>query len=87
MSINWDDVDLKSSAMLVYTCPQCGENLAEVCIATNPPKYHKWCLHCGWQSPIEESTVVKVPYEEDPDPVVAVNVYSLDKQVKGEKHD
>ena len=85
MSINWDDVELKSSAMLVYTCPKCGENLAEVCIATNPPKYRKWCLHCGWQSQIEESTVVKVPYEEDPVTVVAVNVYSLDKQVNEEE--
>lgn len=76
---------LLSTQILVYTCPQCGENLAEVCIATNPPKYRKWCLHCGWQSTIEESTVVKVLYEEDPDPVVAVNVYSLDKQVNEEE--
>lgn len=73
------------NCILVYTCPQCGENLTDVCIATNPPKYYKHCIWCGWQSQIEESTVIKIPYQENAVSVATVNVYSLDKQVNEEE--
>ena len=48
--------------MLVYICPECGGDLQEVVLASNPPQIKKYCSKCGW-SYIENEEIYRVPYQ------------------------
>lgn len=54
--------------MIIYTCPKCGGDLQEMCLASLPPQYYMRCLACGWSKTRQSSEqVVKILYEEDKD--------------------
>ena len=49
---------------IIYTCPKCGNDLHEICLASLPPQYKMECWSCGWSEmkksePVE---VVRIPY-------------------------
>ena len=48
--------------MLVYTCPECGEELQFSDIATYPPIHIAECLSCGWREE-KRDTIEKIPYK------------------------
>ena len=55
------------SNMIIYTCPKCGGDLQELCLASMPPQYKMVCLSCGW-SEIKKSEpleIVRVPYQSE----------------------
>lgn len=33
---------------VIYTCPECGADIDEYMITTNPPIAKKVCRKCGW---------------------------------------
>ena len=48
---------------LIYTCPQCGGDLHEECLATYPPQYVIRCFACGWSEKMaDNNNIVRVPY-------------------------
>ena len=49
---------------VIYTCPQCGGDLHEVCLPVNPPKYKVQCFACGWSDNTKEEKVIRIPYED-----------------------
>jgi hypothetical protein len=34
--------------MIISTCPECGKDLQQVCLAVSPPIIQTWC-ECGWR--------------------------------------
>lgn len=50
---------------IIYTCPNCGGDLSEIMIATNPPIYTKVCHNCGWSVEEPRENVVRIPYAEE----------------------
>ena len=51
---------------IIYTCPKCGGDLHDICIATYPPKRKLQCFACGWsESTIEDNAIIKIPYIEN----------------------
>ncbi len=55
------------SSMVIYTCPKCGGDLHELCLASMPPQYKMVCNSCGW-SEIKKSEpleIVRVPYQSE----------------------
>ena len=49
--------------MIIYTCPDCGHDLQEFILCSNPPKTQYNCPACGWHK-IEDAheQIVRVPY-------------------------
>ena len=50
---------------IIYTCPNCGGDLSEIMVATNPPIYTKVCHNCGWSVEELREKVVRIPYQEN----------------------
>ena len=51
---------------VIYTCPKCGEDLHETCLATYPPQYIIRCFACGWSEKITKNNdIVRIPYIEN----------------------
>lgn len=50
---------------IIYTCPNCGGDLSEIMIATNPPIYTKVCHNCGWSVEEPRESIVRIPYAEE----------------------
>ena len=51
---------------IIYTCPQCGSDLQDIVITTNPPINQRVCIKCGWsyEEPIIDNDEVRVPFVE-----------------------
>lgn len=51
--------------LIVYTCPKCGKDLQEICLASMPPQYKMQCLSCGWSytKPQEPLGIVRLTFE------------------------
>lgn len=47
--------------MIIYTCPECGADLEEQILTSNPPIHKKICRNCGWEHQ-EGQEVIKIPY-------------------------
>lgn len=48
---------------IIYTCPQCGSDLEEYIITTNPSINRKVCKNCGWTSDEEKPLkVIRTPF-------------------------
>ena len=50
--------------IVIETCPQCGNDLQDVLITTNPPIPKKECWKCGWSwtGEMEKEEVIRIPY-------------------------
>lgn len=49
-------------AIVIETCPECGHDLHDLVIATNPPISKKECWCCGWTWKGEPERVIRVPF-------------------------
>lgn len=47
----------------IYICPECGNDLVDVMVATNPPIQRKQCFNCGWNWEDERDEVVRIPFD------------------------
>ena len=48
--------------MIIYICPNCGEDLKEVVLASYPPQYKVYCPKCNWENIEKPDEIVRVPY-------------------------
>lgn len=52
--------------IIIETCPECGHDLVDSVICTNPPIPRKECHNCGWiWEGQREEEVVRVPFTEN----------------------
>lgn len=49
---------------IIYTCPNCGGDLQEIVLTSNPPQNKKVCHQCGWSYTEPREYTVKVPFVE-----------------------
>lgn len=49
--------------MIIYTCPECGGDLDEIVLTSNPPIYKKRCPMCGWEES-KMGEVIRIPYQQ-----------------------
>ena len=47
---------------IIYVCPNCGADLIDSVITTNPPRARKECSKCDWFWEEEPEDVVRVPF-------------------------
>ena len=53
----------KMQVNIIYTCPECGADLQEICLTSNPPQFEKYCPTCGWtQITPTQSKTIRIPY-------------------------
>ena len=50
--------------MIVETCPNCGELLIDIMLASNPPIPRKECFSCGWSWTGEPEQIEYKPFKE-----------------------
>ena len=50
--------------IIIETCPECGHDLMDSVICTNPPIPRKECYNCGWTWE-EQREVLRVPFNEN----------------------
>ena len=50
--------------MVIETCPNCGEPLIDIMLASNPPVPRKECFSCGWSWTGEPEKIEYKPFEE-----------------------
>ena len=48
---------------IIYTCPDCGNDLMDIMIATNPPIAIKECPSCGWRYEEKSAGIKRVPFK------------------------
>ena len=48
--------------MIIETCPNCGHDLMNVMLCTNPPIPKKECVNCGWTWVGKREEVIRVPF-------------------------
>lgn len=48
--------------IIIETCPECGHDLVDMMLASNPPISKKECLACGWSWTGEREEVVRIPF-------------------------
>jgi hypothetical protein len=48
--------------MIIETCPECGHDLVNIMLASNPPIPKKKCWNCGWSWTGEREEVIRVPF-------------------------
>ena len=49
--------------MIIYTCPQCGTDLVETVLTSNPPQCQYMCPSCGWQHlHKDKEEIIRIPY-------------------------
>lgn len=49
-------------AIIIETCPNCGHDLIDSVICTNPPIPRKSCPSCGWYWEGEREEIVRIPF-------------------------
>lgn len=59
MSDCWN---IQTAQAIIYTCPECGGDLWNICITTNPPIEYKQCQQCGWTSDEKREEIIRIPY-------------------------
>jgi len=47
--------------MIIQTCPDCGADLEQQILTSNPPKRKVRCPMCGWEHTETEETI-RIPY-------------------------
>ena len=52
---------------LIYTCPNCGHDLQDICLTSNPPINKKVCHYCGWSVEEPQENIVRIPYGNEND--------------------
>ena len=50
--------------IIIETCPECGHDLVNSVICTNPPIPKKECLNCGWSWEDNRKEVIRMPFVE-----------------------
>lgn len=50
--------------IIIETCPECGHDLVDMMLASNPPILKKKCLHCGWSWTGKREEVVRIPFSD-----------------------
>lgn len=49
---------------IIYTCPECGNDLEDTVLTTYPPKYEKRCLKCGWSyTEGSDGRTLRIPFQ------------------------
>lgn len=48
--------------IIIETCPECGHDLIDIVLASNPPIPRKCCFSCGWQWTGEPKKVERIPF-------------------------
>lgn len=48
--------------MIIYTCPECGHDLIDYSLTSDPPISKKECLNCGWNKIIESKEIIRIPF-------------------------
>ena len=48
--------------MIIETCPNCGHDLMNVMLCTNPHKHKKECVNCEWTWVGKREEVIRVPF-------------------------
>ena len=75
-------------AIIIETCPECGHDLIDEMICTNPPIPRKFCPNCGWRWEGKQDEVIKIRFGENmidsEDKLLAqeANVKSMLEQLK-----
>ena len=54
-------------AIIIETCPECGHDLIDEIICTDPPIPRKYCPNCGWRWEGERDKVFKIRFSENED--------------------
>ena len=49
-------------SIIIETCPNCGHDLMNEIICTNPPIPKKGCPNCGWSWEGEQEEVIRIPF-------------------------
>lgn len=49
-------------AIVIETCPECGHDLVNTVICTNPPIPQKSCPNCGWYWEGKPEQVMRIPF-------------------------
>ena len=52
-------------AIIIETCPECGHDLIDEMICTNPPIPRKFCPNCGWRWEGKRDEVFKIRFGEN----------------------
>ena len=52
-------------AIIIETCPECGHDLIDEMICTNPPIPRKFCPNCGWRWEGKRDEVIKIRFGEN----------------------
>lgn len=52
-------------AIIIETCPECGHDLIDEMIYTNPPIPRKFCPNCGWCWEGKRDEIFKIRFSED----------------------
>ena len=47
---------------IIYSCPQCGNDLREQVLTCNPPIFRYICYKCGWKHDGQKTTTLRVPF-------------------------
>ena len=48
--------------MIVYTCPECGNDLHEITLTSYPAQRKIYCSNCGWSITTRDE-IFKIPYQ------------------------
>ena len=73
-------ITISTCPMIIYTCPQCGGDLREIMLPSNPPIHQQVCPQCGWQHEERES-VIRIPFSEQ----INANLISIKEKELNDK--
>lgn len=59
--------------IIIETCPECGYDLVNSVICTNPPIPKKECHNCGWTWEGQREEVIRVPFVENESPYATID--------------
>lgn len=48
--------------MLIYTCPECGNDLQCLVLTSLPPKTRYKCWRCGWEFTEKPEQIIRQPF-------------------------
>lgn len=48
--------------MIIYTCPECGHDLIDYSLTSDPPISKKECLNCGCNKIIKPKEIIRIPF-------------------------
>lgn len=49
--------------IIIETCPECGHDLTNMMLASNPPIEKRQCLNCGWSWTGKREEVIRIPFD------------------------